>query len=474
MTERFLAILEKTVGLGNDILWSYVLIAMLIGLGLYFTVGTNFVQFRLLGEMFRQLGRGVGTSEKGLSSFQAFCISTASRVGTGNMTGVAIAIAIGGPGAVFWMWLIALIGSASGFVESTLAQIYKVKDEKGFRGGPAYYMEKALNMRWLGVIFAILITLSFGLVFNAVQANTITYAFASAFGITRFKMGLIIAVITLVIIFGGVKRIAKVVQWMVPVMATLYILLALYVMITNFTAVPGVIKTIITSAFGLEQVAGGGIGAALMQGIRRGLFSNEAGMGSVPNAAATAETSHPVKQGLIQALGVFADTLLVCSATAFIVLLSPAYTQEGLEGIEITQAALSYHMGDWASSLIALLVLLFAFSSIIGNYYYGESNIEFIKSSKTRLTLYRLAVVAMVLLGSVAKISIVWNIADLFMGMMAFINLIVIVLLFKIANAALKDYVKQLKAGKDPVFHVSHIPGLKNVECWGDPGEKTK
>lgn len=461
-------ILENVVSIGNNLLWSYVLIVLLIVLGIYFTFRTNFVQFKMIGEMIRLIGDSVGGAQqkKGISSFQAFCISTASRVGTGNLAGVAIAIAVGGPGAIFWMWLIAIIGAASGFVESTLAQIYKVKDNSGYRGGPAYYMEKALNQRWMGVLFAVLITISFGLVFNSVQANTITLAFESAYGVDRLVIGVILAALTGVIIFGGVKRIAKVAEWLVPIMAGGYILVALFIMLKNFSEIPMVMMSIVNNAFGLQEAVGGGIGAAFMMGIKRGLFSNEAGMGSVPNAAATAEVTHPVKQGLIQALGVFTDTLLVCSATAFIILLSGAHNTEGLTGIELTQVALSSHIGTWANSFVALIVLPFAFSSIIGNYYYGETNIDFIKTSKSWLFIYRIAVVAMVFFGSIAKIGIVWDLADLFMALMAITNLIAIALLGKFAFAALKDYIQQKKEGKDPVFYVNNIEGLKNVECW--------
>lgn len=463
-------LLQNFVSFSNDILWSYILIAMLIGIGFYFTFSTNFVQFKMIKEMLRLMGSdiGKGFSHGGVSSFQAFCIGTAARVGTGNLAGVAIAIATGGPGAVFWMWLIALIGSASAFVESTLAQIYKIKDGEGFRGGPAYYMEKALGKKWMGVLFAILITLCFGLAFNSVQANTISLAFSEAYGVSQLTMGIALAVVTAFIIFGGVKRIAVVSEFLVPVMAGGYILLAIFIIVTNITELPSVMVTIVKSAFGLDQAIGGTIGAALMMGIKRGLFSNEAGMGSAPNAAATAVVSHPVNQGLIQALGVFVDTLLVCSATAFIILLSGVYKPGGeLTGINLLQAALSNHIGDWASGLIAFIVLLFAFSSIVGNYYYGETNIEFIKKSKVWLTVYRIAVVGMVLFGSVQKMGLVWDLADLFMALMAITNLIAIVLLGSIAKAALKNYIDQRKLGKEPVFSVNSIEGLKNVECWG-------
>lgn len=466
-------LLNTVVSFMNTMLWSYVLIFMLIGLGLYFTVRSGFVQFRLFGEMFRLLTENVTKSVKGkksvgVSPFQAFCISTASRVGTGNLAGVAIAIAVGGPGAVFWMWLIALIGAGSAFVESTLAQIYKVKDPQGFRGGPAYYMEQALGKRWMGVIFSVLITLCFGLVFNAVQSNTITYAFNEAFGVDRLTMGYGITALTALVIFGGVKRIAKVAEVIVPVMAVAYVCVALFILVTNITAIPSVFALIIKNAFGVEQAVGGGIGIALMQGIKRGLFSNEAGMGSAPNAAATATTSHPVKQGLIQTLGVFTDTLLICSATAFVILLSGVYTDSSLTGIQLTQNALSSLVGPWGTIFVAACILMFAFSSIIGNYYYGESNIEFINTNPIWLFVYRLAVVSMVLFGSKSKIAIVWDLADLFMGLMALINLIAIALLGKIAFAALKDYVEQKKQGIDPVFKKDLLPELKDIECWDE------
>ncbi|WP_273127669.1 alanine/glycine:cation symporter family protein [Bacillus weihaiensis] len=447
-------------------MWSYILIVLLIGVGLYFTFFTKFVQFKMIGEMFRLLGEGTKSNKKGISSFQAFCISTASRVGTGNLAGVAIAITVGGPGAVFWMWLIALIGSASAFIESTLAQIYKVKDGDTYRGGPAYYMSKALNARWMGVAFAVIITLTFGLAFNSVQANTITSAFHASFGVNKIVIAIILSVVTGIIIFGGIKRVAKVSEIVVPIMAGAYILIALYIMITNITELPGVIALIVKSAFGYSEVAGGTLGAAMMNGIKRGLFSNEAGMGSAPNAAAAADVSHPVKQGLIQSLGVFVDTLVICSSTAFIILLSGLYTSKEQDGIVLTQTALETSLGSWAGIFLSVIVLLFAFSSIVGNYYYGESNIEFIQSNKIWLNVYRVAVVAMVAFGSLASLKFVWNLADLLMGIMAIFNLIAIALIGKIAVAALDDYIKQRKQGKNPVFHKSSIKDIKNVDLW--------
>lgn len=455
----------------NDFLWTYILIAMLLALGLYFSIKTNFVQFRYIKEMFRLLGDGIGNKNKkgSISSFQAFCISTASRVGTGNLAGIAIAIAAGGPGAIFWMWLIALLGSASSFIESTLAQIYKEKDIDGtFKGGPAYYMEKGLNKKWMGVLFSILITISFGLVFNAVQANTITASFHEAFNVNEIVVAIILSIITLFVIFGGVHRVAKVSEVIVPVMAVAYILVALFIILINFSKLPETIALIFENAFGFKQFTGGTLGGIILIGVKRGLFSNEAGMGSAPNAAATASVSHPVKQGLIQTLGVFTDTLIICSCTAFIILLSGVdYTSGGVEGIQLTQRALSAQVGSWGNIFIAICILLFAFSSIVGNYYYGESNISFLTSKKRYIFLYRIFVVFMVFSGCLAKVSIVWNLADVFMGFMAIVNLIAIFLLSKIAFAALKDYTKQKKNGiKDPIFKKDSIEGLENISEW--------
>jgi amino acid carrier protein len=390
------------------------------------------------------------------------------------LAGVAIAISTGGPGAIFWMWLIALIGSASAFIESTLAQIYKIKDKDTFRGGPSYYMEKGLGKRWMGALFAVLITICFGLVFNSVQANTITLAFENAFGADRFIMGLIVIAIFAFSVFGGVKRIARMSEYIVIIMALLYIGIAIFVAATNIAEIPSTLALIVKNAFGLEEVAGGSVGAAIMLGIKRGLFSNEAGMGSAPNAAATANVTHPVKQGLIQSLGVFVDTLLICSCTAFIVLLSGEYTNQNLEGIELTQVALSAHIGPWASRLVAIIIFLFAFSSLVGNYYYGETNIEFLNTSKVWVNIYRIAVIGMILFGSIAKVQIVWDMADLFMGLMAIVNLIAILLLGKIAFAALNGYMKQKKAGKNPVFYADSINGLKNIECREYSSKKQK
>ena len=456
----------------NDFIWTYILIAMLITIGVYFTFKTKFVQFTNFKEMFKLLGEGTGSENKDkskneISSFQAFCIGTASRVGTGNLAGVASAIAIGGPGAVFWMWLIALIGSASALIESTLAQIYKVKDGDNYRGGPAYYMEKGLKKKWMGVTFSVLIILCFGFAFNSVQSNTITAAFASSFNTNKLLIGIILTILTLIIIFGGVNRIAKISGILVPIMASAYIIIALFIIVINYKSIPGLFKTIFEHAFGIKQFVGGGIGAALLQGIKRGLFSNEAGMGSAPNAAAVATVSHPVKQGFIQTLGVFTDTLIICTSTALIILVSGAPLDGSVKGVELTQLAVTSQVGSWGGTFIAICILLFAFSSIIGNYYYGETNIQFISDKKIYLYTYRILVAIMVMLGSVVSMDIVWNFADVSMGLMAITNLIAIVLLSKIAFKALKDYNDQRKQGLDPVFKASSIPEIvDDVECW--------
>lgn len=456
----------------NDVLWTYILIAMLLGCAAWFTLKTRFVQFRMIGEMIRLLGdsggKGNNKEEKHISSFQAFAISLASRVGTGNLAGVATAIAVGGPGAVFWMWVIALLGASSAFVESTLAQLYKVKGKDSFIGGPAYYMKRGLKKPWMGMLFAVLITITFGFAFNSVQSNTICAAVEHAFGFNHVSMGAILTVLTLAIIFGGIQRIAKVSSIIVPVMALGYIALALFIVLLNITHLPGVIGQIISHAFGWQQALGGGAGAALMQGIKRGLFSNEAGMGSAPNVAATAFVSHPVKQGLIQTLGVFTDTLIICSCTAFIILFSGAPLDGSANGVQLTQQALNNEIGAGGGIFVAIALFFFAFSSIIGNYYYGEANIRYLTRRKWVIYVYRLLVGAMVLIGALSTLEFVWSLADITMGLMAICNLVAISLLGKYAFRLLKDYRAQKRAGiKSPVFTKDKMPDIeKEIDCW--------
>ena len=455
----------------NDALWTYLLIGALIICGLYFTVRTRFVQFTMLGDMFRQL---VDTSpasggRKHISSFQAFAVSVATRVGTGNLAGVATAIAVGGPGAVFWMWLIALIGSATAFVEATLAQLYKRPDSESFIGGPAYYISRGLHNKWMAALFAVLLTLTFGLSYNSIQSNTICGALHQAFGFNPTIVGIILSALALFIAFGGIQRIAHVSSILVPVMAIGYFILALVVVIMNYDLVPHVIKLIFMNAFGFEQVAGGGLGATIMIGIRRGLFSNEAGEGSAPNVAATAHVSHPVKQGLIQALGVFTDTLLVCSCTAFLVLISGLYNTEGIQGIQLTQASMESQVGSWGTIFVAIAIILFAFSSIIGNYYYGEANIRFLTNKKWALQVFRiLSGGVFVFFGAVASFEFVWNLGDLFMALLTLCNLIALAFLCKYAFKLLDNYRAQKRRGiKSPVFHRSDLPEVADdLEAW--------
>ena len=466
-----MSIITEFINQANDILWTYILIAMLLGCAIWFSFKTRFVQFRMLGEMIRLLGDSTAKMdghEKHISSFQAFTISLASRVCTGNLAGVATAITVGGPGAIFWMWIIALLGASSAFVESSLAQLFKIKSKHSYIGGPAYYMEKGLKKRWMGVLFAILITITFGFAFNSVQSNTICAAFDSAFNIPPVYMGIGITLLTIIIIFGGVHRIANVSSFLVPFMALGYIILALYIVISNITHLPDIIILIIKNAFGIEQAVGGGIGAALMQGIKRGLFSNEAGMGSAPNAAATAHVTHPAKQGFIQALGVFTDTLLICTCTAFIILFSGENLNAGLDGIQLTQAALNSQIGSIGSTYIAVAILFFAYSSILGNYYYGEANIRFITKRQSVIHIYRILVGAMVFFGSIASLNFVWSLADVTMALMAICNLIAIILLGKYAFRLLDDYLMQKKNGiKSPVFTKDKMKDIeKDINCW--------
>lgn len=455
----------------NDLLWTYILIIMLLGCAVWFTIRTRFVQFHMLKEMIRLLGESTSKSqgnEHHVSSFQAFAISLASRVGTGNLAGVATAISIGGPGAVFWMWIIALLGASSAFVESTLAQLYKVRGKDSFIGGPAYYMNKGLKQPWMGILFAILIIFTFAFSFNTVQSNTICAAFEQAFQIDHTVMGIILTSLTLLIIFGGIQRIAKVSSIIVPLMALGYILLAFTIVLLNITRLPEVIAIIITNAFGWEQALGGGVGIALMQGIKRGLFSNEAGMGSAPNVAATADVSHPVKQGLIQTLGVFTDTLVICSCTAFIILFSGMYINGETNGIQLTQMALDHEIGSGGTIFVAIAILFFAFSSIIGNYFYGEANLRYLTENKRIILLFRILCGSMVMFGALASLELVWGMADICMGLMAIFNLIAITFLGKYAFRLLEDYRMQKRNGiKDPVFTKDKMKDIaEDIECW--------
>lgn len=447
----------------------YVLVVVLLAAAIYFTIRTRGVQFRMVGEMLRLLMRSTASDPAGtaaahhhghISSFQAFALSIASRVGTGNLAGVATAIAVGGPGAIFWMWVIAILGAASAFVESTLAQLYKVRGPHSYMGGPAYYILKGLHNRPWAVTFAVLITLTFGFAFNSVQSNTISDALGASFGVPHIATAITLALLTLIIIWGGIRRVSRFSEIVVPIMAIAYIILAAVIIVMNITRFPEIIALIIENAFGFREAAGGTLGAAIIMGIKRGLFSNEAGEGSTPNAAATATVSHPVKQGLIQALGVYTDTLVVCTATAFIILCSGVYTG-GADGIQLTQQAIDHEFGgNLGSIFVTIAIFFFAFTSIIANYYYGETNLRFIADSDTLIRIYRLLVCGIVYLGAMSSLDLVWGFADITMALMTLCNLAAIILLGKYAVILLRDYRAQRAAGNDPVYHTSTIPAI--------------
>ncbi|MFC6592286.1 alanine/glycine:cation symporter family protein [Deinococcus lacus] len=464
---------DQFLNWGNGLLWGSVLIYLLVGAGLYFTFMTRGVQLRLLGEAWRAVtGSRQTAGSEGISSFQAFATGLASRVGTGNIAGVAIALSLGGPGAVFWMWMTALLGMSTALIEATLAQAYKVRDpDHGFRGGPAYYIRQGLGLGWMGSLFAVFLILAFGLVFNAVQSNSIAAAL-SDYSISPLTIGLALAALTAPIIFGGLKRVSRVAELVVPFMAGLYILVALYVLVTNAAELPGMFARIFQGAFGLDAAAGGvagGMVAALLNGVKRGLFSNEAGMGSAPNAAAAATVDHPVQQGLVQMLGVFVDTIIVCTATAAIILLSGVTLGGEATGVQLTQSALTEHVGGWGNDFLAVAIFLFAFTSIIGNYAYAESNVQFLSRHPAVLTVFRLMVLGMVVFGAVKEVPTVWNMADYSMGLMAITNLVALLMLAPVALRLLRDYDRQRHAGKAPVFDRRADPELDArlpAEVW--------
>ena len=483
MNEQLNATLMSWVQFLNDPLWNF-LVVLLVAVGVFYTFVTGAVQLRLFLHSIRVMkgSRKETQDEHGITPFQAFVTGLASRVGVGNVAGVAIAIAIGGPGAVVWLCVTAFLGMSSAFVESPLAQLFKVKDHqnKQFRGGPAYYITKGLKQKWLGIVFALSLILAYGFVFNAVQANAIIGATLHAWGWDKANfvlglggldlevswVGIALVIMTALIIFGGIKRIAKVAESIVPFMALLYIMVALYIAIANLPMLPEIFKLIFSKAFQLNAAAGGFFGAmismAMMMGIKRGLFSNEAGMGSAPNAAAASDGKHPVNQGLVQMLGVFVDTFVVCSCTAIIIMVSGLYHEAGFEGVTLTQKALESQIGSWGGGFLAIILFLFAFTSIIGNYAYAESNVQFINNNPKIMLVFRILVLVMVYFGAITSVPLVWSMADLSMGLMATINLIAILLLTPIALILLKDYTSQLKKGiKEPEFKIDQYPELK-------------
>jgi AGCS family alanine or glycine:cation symporter len=432
------------LGTVTDILWSHVLIVLLVGLGLWFTVASRFVQFRYFGQMFRALRRGLHEQEGHLSSFQALVVSVAGRVGGGNIAGVAVAITLGGPGAVFWMWLIGLMGMATSFFECSLAQLYKRSEPDGtYRGGPAYYMKYGLKQPWMAVVFSVLLLVTFGFGFNAVQSYIVATSMQASFGIPFWVTGAVLVVMVGATIFGGIKRIAHVAEFVVPVMAVGYFLVALFVLVTNITEVPQALLHIVKSALGFEEVVAGGFAAVVMQGVKRGLFSNEAGLGSAPNVAAVAYVPHPAHQGMVQALSVFIDTLILCTCTAVIILLSDAYQPgaAGVNGVALTQAAMASHVGSWGEGFISIALLLFSFSSIMYNYYLGENSLNyFSEENKHLFNVFRVLVLALIMWGSLQNLGTVFAFADLTMGLLGVVNLAALALLVPVAFRLLKDF----------------------------------
>ena len=463
----------------NRVLYTYVLVYLLVAAGVYFTIRTRFVQFRYFKRMLGQL-RHSRTAADGISSFQAFCVGLASRVGTGNIAGVAIALTVGGPGAIFWMWVVALIGMATALIEATLGQIFKVRSADGsFRGGPAFYIERGLGSRPAGMLFAVLLVFTFGFAFNMVQANAIADVLNQTYEIEQRYTTIGLLILAAPVLFGGVRRVAKVAEVVLPLMALAYVGLTLVIVALNISAVPQVLGQIIGGAFGITEMAGGftgGIAAAMLNGVKRGLFSNEAGMGSAPNVAATATVTHPVKQGLIQSLGVFVDTIVICSATAFLILVSgpeiyDPSTPTKMAGASLTQAAVAASLGTWTTWLMTVLVFVFAFSSVLGNYVYAEINLFFLGAKYRAINVFRVLVLIAIGIGALARLDAVWGLADISMGLMAMVNLVAIVLLGRWAFAALRDYQNQVSAGRDPVFIAAEagLPGQLPGDIWVRP-----
>ncbi len=457
----------------TDFLWSYVLIAVLITMGLIFTIGSRFVQLRYFGEMFRVLGQAFKHHPGQVSSFQALTLSVAGRVGAGNIAGVAVAITLGGPGAIFWMWVVGLVGMATSFFECSLAQAYKTRDERTgtFRGGPMHYIERGLGSRGLGMVFTLLLLVTFGLAFVALQSFTASSSLEEAFGIPTWVTGVVLTAVIGITIFGGVQRISRVTEVIVPIMALLYIAVALGVIVINIGQVPAVLGLIVNSAFGLEPAVGGGIGAAIMHGVRRGLFSNEAGLGSAPNVAAVAYVPHPVNQGIVQSFSVFIDTAIICTATAFIILMAGMHTAGTVDnGVVLTQLALAEHVGPWGQTFVSVVLMLFAFSSILYNFYLGENATHWMDPGNRLLFIvFRVLMLVLILWGSMQNLETIFSFADLTMALLAVVNLLALALMLKVCFRLMRDYDEQSRAGKVPVFNPDDFADLKiDREAWSD------
>ncbi len=470
--------LELIFGKIGDLTWGWSLIPILVIFGCFITIATGFVQVEFFGRMFRVLSNKNNTDDSSrISAREALLVSVGGRVGGGNIAGVAVAITLGGPGAVFWMWAIALVGMATSLVECSLAQLFKRKTgEKTYRGGPARAIIHGLGQeyRWLAVVYAVCLIAAFGLGFNAFQGNTVAGAVQDSLGIDRLWTGICLAVISGVIIFGGIHRIAKASDVVVPIMAIGYLLMALVVIVINITSLPGVLYDIVTNAFGLQEAVGGGMGAAIAQGLRRGLFSNEAGLGSAPNVAATAEVRHPISQGITQSFSVFIDTIVICSCTAFVILLGDVYVPgaEGIDGVALTQQSMVSHLGEWAQYFLTGAILLFAFSSLIYNYYLGENAMTVLTKNPAGILVLRIAIIGIVFLGATAPgATAVFFFSDPMMGILALVNLLAIMMLFPVAMRLLRDFRRQLKAGVErPVLNPDDFADLDiDREAWKVP-----
>lgn len=454
----------------SEILWGSVMIYLLLGAGVWFTWRTGYIQFRYLRHFPNSLKRSLNPQSGGLTSFQALCTSLAARVGSGNLAGVAIAITAGGPGAVFWMWVSAIIGMASSFAECSLAQLYKERDPQGqFRGGPAWYMSRGLGMRWMGMMFSVFLLLAYGLIFNTVQANSVANAMHFAFHLPPFLSGAALMIFTLLVIVRGLRGVARLMQWLVPIMALLWVAASLLISLWHFNEIPLVIETIIRSAFGWQEAAAGAVGytisQALTSGIQRGMFSNEAGMGSTPNAAAAAASwpPHPAAQGIVQMIGVLIDTLVICTATAMVVLLAGhETTQASFNGIQLVQKAMMSFAGSWGAGFVAGIVLLFSFSSIVANYIYAENNLIYLKMNSPRnVWALRSVTLLMVMFGTLLSLPVVWQLADIIMALMAITNLTAILLLSPVVRLIASDYLRQRKLGVKPVFDPARYPEIE-------------
>jgi AGCS family alanine or glycine:cation symporter len=467
-------VINEFVSLVNNILWGdgQVLIIMLLACGIWFTVKLGGVQLRHFGHMFSLLKGSTTASKDGISSFQALCTSLSARVGTGNLAGVAVAISLGGSGAIFWMWMIALLGMATGFAESVLGQLYKVRDENGeFRGGPAYYIKQGLNKTWLAVAFSLCLFFGYGFVFSAVQANTITDALNNAYSFPSEYVGLAIIALAALIVVGGLKSIARFAEFVVPFMGIGYVLVALAITFINISELPAMLLDIVKSAFGLQEAGAGALGAAIKNGIQRGLYSNEAGSGSVPHAAASAvpNPNHPVSQGYIQMLGVFLDTLILCTSTAFIILLAGGSSSDQMEGIRLTQDAMSSHLGEGGTDFVAAAISLFAFTSVVANYAYGESNLHMFKlDNKIGRAAYTIGYLGMIYWGAQAALPQVWAMADMALGLMTVININAIVWISPTIVSISKDYFKKKDSGQKVEYKVGdcEIQGKSEDGVW--------